>query len=69
MKNTKLTEKVGLQFRVEAFNVWNFHSFNCETRCSGTTAFVTNVASPSFGDWNGAVTTPRTIQFGLALRF
>jgi Carboxypeptidase regulatory-like domain len=69
IKNTKLTERVALQFRTEAFNVWNWHSLNCETRCFGATGFVTDVASPDFGQWNGNVTTPRTIQFALKLIF
>ncbi len=69
IKNTRITEKVGIQFRVEAFNAWNWHGFNCETRCSGATAFDMDVASPTFGDWNGNVTTPRSIQFAMKLMF
>jgi hypothetical protein len=32
-------------------------------------AFNTDVASPSFGMWNGTVSDPRNIQFGLKLLF
>ncbi len=69
IKNTRLTEKLGLQFRAEAFNAWNWRSFNCETRCFGSTAFDMDIASPTFGQWNGNVTTPRTIQFALKFLF
>ena len=69
IKNTKLTEKVGLRFQAEFFNAWNWHIFTCTTRCFGGTAFDADVASPTFGDWNGNVSTPRNIQFGLKLLF
>ncbi len=69
IKNTKLTERIGLRFQVEFFNAWNQHMFVCETRCFGTTGFDTNVASPTFGESNGNVSTPRNIQFALKLLF
>ncbi len=67
VKNTKLTERVGIQFRAEFFNAWNWHVYDCTSQCEGTLAFDNDVASPSFGMWNGQVSTPRNIQFGLKL--
>lgn len=67
MKNTKLTERVGIQFRAEFFNAWNWHVFDCTADCVGALAFVNNVSSPSFGMWNGSVSQPRNIQLGLKL--
>ena len=69
MKDTLLTEKVTLQFRSELFNVWNWHVFNCIDFCFGSTAFTTDLASPTFGMWNGAVTAPRNIQLGMSMLF
>ena len=69
MKDTLLTEKVTLQFRSEFFNVWNWHVFNCIDFCFGSTAFTTDLASPTFGMWNGAVTAPRNIQLGMSVLF
>jgi hypothetical protein len=60
-KNTSIGERVGIQFRAEFFNIWNWHIFS--------TAFDTDVSSPNFGAWNGGVTPPRNIQFGLKVVF
>lgn len=57
IKNTKITEKVGLQFRAEFFNDWNWHCLNCTTRCFSTTSFDMDIPSLLCGDWNG---NPRT---------
>jgi hypothetical protein len=64
IKDTRFTERIGLQFRAEFFNVWNWHTFT-----GGGPAFTTDLASPDFGMWNGTVTSPRTIQFGMKLMF
>jgi Carboxypeptidase regulatory-like domain len=69
IKHFEITERVGLQFETEFFNTWNQHIFVCETRCFGTTAFDNDIASPTFGQWNGNVSTPRNIQFALKLLF
>jgi hypothetical protein len=69
IKNVKLTERFDLRFQAEFFNIWNQHIFVCETRCFGTTAFDNDIASPTFGQWNGNVSTPRNIQFALKLLF
>lgn len=69
IKNTRVTERVGLRFQAEFFNIWNNHYFVCSTRCFGDTAFDTDVASPSFGMWNGNVSTPRNMQLALKLLF
>jgi hypothetical protein len=55
-----LTERVSLQIRAEAFNLWNYHVFR---------GFTTDIASPNFGLWDGTVTAPRNVQLGARLQF
>jgi hypothetical protein len=70
IKETRFTERVGLQFRAEFFNVWNWHCFSGPGYGNSFGgAFTTDLASPAFGMWNGTVTSPRTIQFGMKLVF
>ena len=73
VKNTRITERVTLQFRAEFFNVWNWHMFTSPGGESGLGAQfqVTNIdtSSPNFGMWDGTVSTPRNIQFGLKVLF
>ena len=62
LKNTKLWEGVTLQFRVEAFNIWNHAQFDAP--------FGIDVSTPStFGVVTSTSTTPRVMQFGLKLLF
>ena len=56
-----------MQFRIEAFNFWNWHSFTNVDNTWGNQAFNNDIASGDFGTWNGAVSRPRSIQ--LAARF
>jgi len=58
-KNTKLTERVNLQFRAEAFNIWN------HTNWSGVDG---SLDSGTYGEVTSA-RDPRNIQFGLKLQF
>jgi hypothetical protein len=58
-KNIKATEKVNLQFRAEAFNVWNHASFRNPNM---------NASSRDFGTISDAG-HPRLIQFALKLTF
>jgi len=67
VKNTSLGRGMNLQLRIEAFNLWNWHSFVSSGQFSGGVAFNTDLASPDFGKWNGTVTNPRVVQ--LAARF
>jgi hypothetical protein len=69
LKDTRFTERVGIQFRAEFFNIWNWHIFACQTNCFGGVAFNNDISSPAFGSWNGAVSAPRNIQFGLKFLF
>jgi len=70
VKNTGLFKDVNLQLRIEAFNVWNWHSFTAPGNSyDGQFAFDTDIASPSFGQWNGSVTDPRVIQLSARLEF
>ena len=70
LKDTRISEGVKIQFRAEFFNVWNWHRFTPRNAGSyNYSAFNTDVASPSFGMWNGTVSDPRNIQFGLKLLF
>jgi hypothetical protein len=59
MKNTALSERLNLQFRAEAFNLFNHPNFNLPDNFLG---------SPTFGRITSA-RDPRHIQFGLKLLF
>ena len=59
VKNTSLTESVNLQFRAEAFNLFNHPNFNLPDNFLG---------SPTFGRITSA-RDPRHLQFGLKLLF
>ncbi len=70
LKNTRITERTGLQFRAEFFNAFNWHLFTPTGYYFGQQSFDTDVASPTFGQWNrGSVSSPRNIQFSLQLLF
>jgi hypothetical protein len=60
-KRTKITEKVNLLLRGEAFNAFNLHNFTC-TGNGGCQNFNTTVGDANFGAWGGSVSTPRNIQ-------
>lgn len=59
LKNTRFNERVNLQFRAEAFNLFNHPNFNLPDNFLG---------SPTFGRITSA-RDPRHIQFGLKLLF
>jgi hypothetical protein len=59
LKNTLITEHMNLQFRVEAFNLFNRANFGLPDNFVG---------DPSFGTIHSAG-SPRHIQFGLKLLF
>jgi Carboxypeptidase regulatory-like domain len=59
LKNIYFTETVKLQFRAEAFNIWNHASF---------TGLSTNLSSPNFGQVTGSG-PGRILEFGLRLAF
>lgn len=64
-KNIKITEKVNMQFRAEAFNVLNHTNFLLPGAL-GATNNRTN--SGNFGQAGGTF-NPRNLQFGLKIRF
>jgi hypothetical protein len=67
-KNILLTERASLEVRGEFFNLWNWHVFTNPGEF-GASAFDTNVASPTFGMWNGSLSAPRNIQLGVRITF
>ena len=64
-KATKLSERVGLQFRAEVFNIMNHANF----AFPNTTAFSGTAVSATAGVLSSTVTSSRQIQFGLKLVF
>jgi hypothetical protein len=68
VKNTSLGGRTNQQFRIEAFNLWNWHMFNSSGEWGGL-AFTNDLASPDFGKWNGSVTNPRNVQVAIRFEF
>lgn len=73
-KLVHITERVTFQLRGDAFNIFNAHHFNTvgisiQSSGLGGSAFDTDVASGTFGMWNGAVTSPRNIQVSARISF
>ncbi|PYP91199.1 MAG: adenylyl cyclase [Candidatus Angelobacter sp. Gp1-AA117] len=58
-KNLKITERVGSQFRLEAFNVFNHANY---------TGINTSMSSSTFGQVNSA-RDPRIVQLGMKVNF
>ena len=69
MKTTKLTERFALELRVEAFNIWNWHSFTEYDQRPGVLPIDNGVGDPTFGMWNGTVDSPRNLQVGAKITF
>jgi hypothetical protein len=65
-KNFALRENVGLQFKFEAFNIFNHPSWSLPTYSAGLSATLGNVAPFSAID---TATSPRILQLSLALNF
>jgi hypothetical protein len=62
-KNFSITERMKIQIRAEAFNIFNNHYFTCDGQAFGDCIpFNNDPSSPSFGNWNGTVSTPRNVQ-------
>jgi Carboxypeptidase regulatory-like domain len=66
-KNTRLTERFGVQFRAEVFNVLNHTNFLTPNEVVYTSA--TSGISPTAGVITSTSTTSRQIQFGAKLQF
>jgi Carboxypeptidase regulatory-like domain len=71
IKNTRLPGGMNVQFRVEMFNMWNWHVFGARGTTFGaiTDAWDLDLASPTFGDWKGGVSDPRNIQIAARFEF
>jgi hypothetical protein len=70
LKDIRLSERVGLQFRAEFFNLLNRANFNTPNLIAftpGAAADSAGVASPTAGAVTSTSTTSRQIQFGLKL--
>ncbi len=62
-KKISITERLQLEIRAEAFNVFNNHYFTCDGQAFGDCIpFNNDPSDPKFGTWNGTVTQPRNVQ-------
>jgi hypothetical protein len=68
----QFTEKVGLHFRAEFFNIFNHPNFNAPNFGGNGVVGVSgsgNFTSASFGEIGSTRTAPRQVQFALKLYF
>ena len=68
-KTTRLAEKISMEIRIEAFNVWNWHCFTINSNSGLGQPFNEDISSPTFGAWTGAVSNPRNFQVGAKFTF
>lgn len=71
-KETSITERAQFKFGVNFFNAFNNHALISSQGGNyggPSVAFYTDIANPNFGQWNGGVSSPRTIQFYGRLEF
>jgi hypothetical protein len=62
-KTIAIKERLNIQIRAEAFNIFNNHYFTCDGQAFGDCIpFNNDPSSTKFGVWNGTVTQPRNIQ-------
>jgi hypothetical protein len=67
LKNTRVSERVNLQFRAEFFNILNHANFATPNPVVFSSA--TTTPSPTAGVISSTASTSRQIQFGLKLLF
>jgi hypothetical protein len=65
LKDTRIREKLNLQFRVELFNLLNRANFNTPN----AVVFTPTGVSPTAGVITSTSTASRQMQFGLKLRW
>ncbi|MGA9632832.1 MAG: hypothetical protein WBQ63_15500, partial [Candidatus Acidiferrales bacterium] len=69
LKNTKITERVNMQFRTDFYNAFNHPQFADPGGAAfGSIGFI-NVASPTADEILHTNVNPRLIQFGLRFNF
>ncbi len=63
-KKINITERIQMEVRAEAFNIFNNHYFTCDGQAFGDCTPFNNDPSSggSFGSWNGTVSQPRNVQ-------
>jgi len=66
LKNTQITERIGLQFRAESFNLFNHAQFNQPN--FGNPSLPT-VTANNFGWITSTSVNPRVLQLGLKVIF
>jgi len=69
LKNTKITERVNMQFRTDFYNAFNHPQFADPGGSSFATTGFVNIASPSASNITVTNVNPRLIQFGLRFMF
>ena len=69
MKNFRIAERAGLQFRAEAFNLFNRANFGPPNLIAFAGSADNEQPLSTFGRIRTTVTSSRQIQFGLRLSF
>jgi outer membrane receptor protein involved in Fe transport len=69
LKDTKLTERVSLQFRAEFFNLANHSNYRNPSGAVFTGSGTNYTLVPTYGLITGIYNTPRQIQFALKILF